>query len=263
MAIIKAGAGPVAELAAFLEPFGELLYRKENRHALERYATGLLPDVGRKTAAGMGRALPGTNDQRLLEFLTITDWEAAEMDQLRIGQMLRQGSVGNGVLVVDDTGFAKKGRHSVGVARQYSGTLGRVDNCQVLVTCHYVDAVFDWPVTARLYLPESWTKDPARCEKAQVPSETGFQTKGEIALALIDEGRDAGIEPKAAPTTWFEAAPSFPPPASRPALAASKSMVTRLAHRARTCRRRNPAIQPSSRILLRQDWPGPPWIDPV
>jgi len=200
MAIIKAGAKPLAELAIFLEPFGELLYRRENRHALERYTTGLLSDVARKTAAGMGRALPDTNDQRLLEFLTGTDWDAAEMDGLRIRHMLTHASVGSGVLVVDDTGFAKKGKHSVGVARQYSGTLGRVDNCQVLVTCHYVDAVFDWPVNARLYLPDAWAGDAARRDEAHVPAEAAFATKGEIALALIDQARSAGIEPRAAVT---------------------------------------------------------------
>lgn len=194
----KAGAEPLAELAAFLRPFGKLLYRKENWHALERYTTGLLSDVGRKTAAGMGRALPDTNDQRLLEFLTGTAWEAGEMDRLRLGKMLEHASVGAGVLVIDDTGFAKKGRHSVGVARQYSGTLGRVDNCQVLVTCHYVDRVFDWPVAGRLYLPESWAGDAARRAKARVPGEIAFATKGEIALELIDEALAAELKPRAA-----------------------------------------------------------------
>ena len=197
MAIRKAGAEPLAELAAFLEPFSEVVRRSESKHALERYTTGLLSDLSRKTAAQMGHALPGTNDQRLQEFLTNTAWDAREMNRLRIAHMVKHASGGEGVLVVDDTGIAKKGTHSVGVARQYSGTLGRVDNCQVLVTAHYVDGVFDWPVMARLYLPERWTKDPARCRKAQVPSQTGFQTKGEIALELIDKGRNAGIESRA------------------------------------------------------------------
>ena len=197
MAIYKAGAEPLAGLAAFLEPFADFVRRKESRHSLERYTTGLLSDLPRKTATGMGRALPETNNQRLQEFLTNSAWEAEGMDRLRIAHMLEHASAGDGVLVVDDTGFAKKGTHSVGVSRQYSGTLGRVDNCQVLVTAHYVDGLFDWPVMGRLYLPESWTKNPARCRKAQVPSETGFQTKGEIALGLIDEGRDAGIAPRA------------------------------------------------------------------
>ncbi len=197
MAILKAGAEPPAGLATFLKPFSALVRRSESKHALERYTTGLLSDLPRKTAAGMGRALPGTNDQRLREFLTNTAWDASEMDRLRIAHMVRYATAGDGVLIVDDTGIAKKGNHSVGVARQYSGTLGRVDNCQVLVTAHYVDGVFDWPVMSRLYLPEQWRQDSARCDKAQVPSEIGFQTKGKIALGLIDEGRNAGIESRA------------------------------------------------------------------
>lgn len=119
------------------------------------------------------------------------------MDSLRVGQMVERASVGEGVQIIDDTGFAKKGTKSVGVSRQYSGTLGRVDNCQVLVTTHYVDRVFDWPVASQLYLPESWTKDNARCEAAQVPSEAEFKTKGEIALELIDEGIEAGVPTRA------------------------------------------------------------------
>lgn len=197
MAIYKAGVEPLVGLAAFLEPFAHFIRRKESRHSLERYTTGLLSDLSRKTATGIGRSLPETNNQQLQEFLTNSAWEAEGMDRLRIAHMVKHASVGDGVLVVDDTGFAKKGTHSVGVSRQYSGTLGRVDNCQVMVTVHYVDGLFDWPVMGRLYLPESWTKNPARCRKAQVPSETGFQTKGQIALGLIDEGRDAGITPRA------------------------------------------------------------------
>ena len=197
MAIQKAGAEPLADLAAFLKPFGKLVRFRQSREALERYATGLLSDVGRKTASEIGRALPGTNGQRLQEFLTRTAWAAGEMDRLRIGHMLEHTSVGAGVLVIDDTGFAKKGKHSVGVARQYSGTLGRVDNCQVLVTCHYVDGVFDWPVTGRLYLPERWAGDRARRARAQVPDAVAFQTKGEIALELVDGAREAGVSPRA------------------------------------------------------------------
>ena len=197
MAIPKAGPEPLAELRAFLGPFGALVRRSESREALERYTTGLLSDLSRKTASDLGRALPGSNGQRLQEFLTRTAWDPAAMDRLRIEHMLAHASVGDGVLVVDDTGFAKKGTRSVGVARQWSGTLGRVDNCQILVTLHYVDRVFDWPVRARVYLPEVWAKDRVRRRKAQVPKRVPFQTKGEIAVDLIDEGRAAGISPRA------------------------------------------------------------------
>ena len=197
MAIPKAGPEPLSELEKFLAPFSRLVHRAESRHALERYATGLLSDLQRKTASDMGRSLPGTNSQRLQEFLTRTEWDWREMDRLRIRHMLAHASVEGGVLVIDDTGVAKKGTSSVGVARQYSGTLGRVDNCQVLVTTHYVDAVFDWPVSARIYLPEAWAGDRPRRRAVRVPEEIEFRTKGEIALDLVDEALAGGVRPKA------------------------------------------------------------------
>ncbi len=190
--VIKAGLDPLADLAVFLEPFGSLVRRAQSRHALERYTTGLLADLGRKTASVLGRAVAGTNGQRLQEFLTRSPWDSGAMDRLRVQRMVAQASVGMGVQIIDDTGFAKKGTHSVGVARQYSGTLGRVDNCQVVVTSHYVDRIFDWPIAARLYLPEGWTQDDSRLSAAKVPAATTFKTKGEIALELIDAGIDAG-----------------------------------------------------------------------
>ena len=185
MTIPKAGPDPIPELAAFLEPFAGLVRRAESREALERYATGLLADLPRKTASDLGRALPGTSPQRLQEFLTNTAWDAAAMDKARIALMRERASAGEGIFIVDDTGLPKKGTHSVGVARQYSGTLGRVDNCQVLVTLHYVDRVFDWPVSAQLYLPRPWAENTARRKQVRVPDEIEFQTKGEIALGLI------------------------------------------------------------------------------
>lgn len=197
MAIPKAGPMPLAELEAFLEPFGGLVRRSESREAMERYATGLLSDLSRKTASDMGRAVPGTNGQRLQEFLTNTPWSSEAMDELRIRYMGEYAAVGDGVVVIDDTGLPKKGRQSVGVGRQYSGTLGRVDNCQVVVTAHYVDRVFDWPINARLYLPRAWAEDRERRKRARVPEGVEFQTKGEIGLALLDQARCAGLEPRA------------------------------------------------------------------
>lgn len=193
MPVLKAGTQPLGDLAEFLVPFAGLVRRSESRHALERYTTGLLADTADKSAAALGRVVPATNGQQLQELLTRTAWDAAAMDRLRIAAMVARASVGNGVVIIDDTGFAKKGTHSVGVARQYSGTLGRVDNCQVLVTAHYVDRVFDWPITARLYLPEAWSADAARRAVAQVPPTAGGQTKGAVALDLLDAARAAGV----------------------------------------------------------------------
>lgn len=197
MVVPKAGPRPLDDLETYLEPFAELVLRSESREAMERYATGLLSEVARKTASGIGRCLPNTNGQRLQEFLTRTSWEFRQMDRRRIGHMLEHASVGDGVLIVDDTGLPKKGRCSVGVARQYSGTLGRVDNCQVVVSAHYVDGVFDWPVNARVYLPEEWTEDRERCRKAHVPDRILFRTKGQIGLRLIGEALEAGLCPRA------------------------------------------------------------------
>lgn len=195
MPIPKAGPTPLPDLASFLEPFADLVRRSESRQSLERYVTGLLSDIGRKNASQIGRALSEINGQRLQELLTNTAWEASEMDRIRIEAMQERASVGGGTLVIDDTGLPKKGTSSVGVARQYSGTLGRVDSCQVVVTAHYVDAVFDWPVCGRLYVPTSWAEAPERRAKAGVPEAIQMQTKGEIGLDLIDRALEAGIAP--------------------------------------------------------------------
>jgi SRSO17 transposase len=194
MAVPQAGTEPLPDLSCFLTPFSHIFLRAESRHALERYTTGLMANLPHKTASAMGRSLPGTNGQRLQELLTRTSWEAKDMDRLRIQHMNKLSRVGKGALIFDDTGFPKKGQSSVGVGRQYSGTLGRVDNCQVLVTSHYVDQAFDWPVNAQLYLPQDWSKDPERRSRAQVPEEIPFRTKGEIALSLFDEALAAGLE---------------------------------------------------------------------
>lgn len=192
--IPKAGIDPLPDLASFLQPFATLVRRSESRQSMERYVTGLLADVSRKTASDLGRALPGTSGQRLQEMLTNTAWDFSEMDAIRISLMQKKASVGGGVIIVDDTGFAKKGTNSVGVARQYSGTLGRIDNCQVLVTLHYVDTVFDWPVNGRVYLPKTWCDDAERRAKARIPETIAFQTKGAIALDLLDA---SGLRPAA------------------------------------------------------------------
>jgi SRSO17 transposase len=95
--------------------------------------------------------------------------------------------------IIDDTGFPKKGTHSVGVARQYCGQLGKQDNCQVAVSLSLANAHASLPVAYRLYLPESWASDTARRKKAGVPEEIGFQTKPEIALDQIRAACTAGL----------------------------------------------------------------------
>jgi SRSO17 transposase len=115
------------------------------------------------------------------------------MNQRRVQLLRALRTEGDGVLIVDDTGFAKQGRHSVGVARQYSGTLGKVANCQITVNCHYAERTVAWPVTTRLYLPKAWCADPARRQAAQVPERLTFQTKAAIGLDLIDQANAWGV----------------------------------------------------------------------
>lgn len=141
----------------------------------------------------MARAVPGTSEQRLQEFLTNMQWDEEDPNRQRVQKMMAEVALGDGVLVFDDTGFPKQGKASVGVAQQYSGTLGKVGNCQVAVTCCYTDPQASWPVGVRLYLPQQWADDPERCRKARVPTEVTFQTKPEIALRLLDQARAWGV----------------------------------------------------------------------
>src|SRR5262245_10033019 len=104
-----------------------------------------------------------------------------------------RGHGGVAAWIVDDTGFPKKGRHSVGVARQYCGALGKQDNCQVAVSVSMANATGSVPAAYRLYLPESWTSDRARCRRAKVPEEVAFQPKWQLALAEIDRLRAEAV----------------------------------------------------------------------
>jgi SRSO17 transposase len=181
------------ELDAFLATFQVRFRRSEGKAALERYLTGLLTALPNKNCDTMAGAVPGTSEQRLPELLTKMQWDEEDLNRQRVHKMIAEATVGQGVLIFDDTGFAKQGKHSVGVARQYLGTLGKVGNCQVAVTCCYSDAQASWPVAVRLYLPHEWTDEPSRCQRARVPAEVMFQTKPQIALALLDQARAWGV----------------------------------------------------------------------
>jgi SRSO17 transposase len=191
--IPHAPSTPLPELAEFLAPFRVHFRRSEGPQALERYLTGLLTEHPNKNCDTLAQVVPGTSEQRLQGLLTAMAWDEEELNRQRVEQMLALPTEGDGVLIFDDTGFAKQGKCSVGVARQYSGTLGKTANCQIAVNCHYAERTIAWPVATRLYLHESWATDPVRCRKARVPEEVGFQTKPQIALALLDRARAYGF----------------------------------------------------------------------
>jgi len=190
---IHASPASLPELDEFLATFQVRFRRPECQAALERYLTGLLTELPNKNCDTMAEAVPGTSEQRLQELLTNMQWEEQDLNRQRVAKMIAEATVGNGVLLFDDTGFAKQGKASVGVARQYSGTLGKVGNCQVGVTCCYSDPQASWPVAVRLYLPQEWTDDPERLRRARVPADVPFQTKPQIALALLDQARVWGV----------------------------------------------------------------------
>jgi SRSO17 transposase len=188
-----APSAALPELDEFLRPFSVHFQRSEGRLSLQRYLTGLLTEHNNKNCDTIAQVVPGTNQQRLHNLLTGIAFDQDDLNDQRVRTMMQLSSEGDGVLVFDDTGFAKKGKCSVGVARQYSGTLGKVGNCQVTVNCHYAERTLAWPVATRLYLPKEWADDPVRREKAHVPEEVQFQTKPEIALALLDHARKLGV----------------------------------------------------------------------
>src|SRR5256884_4205110 len=190
---IHASPASLPELDEFWTTLKVRFRRLEGEAALERCLTGLLTELPNKNCDTMAEAVPGTSEQRLQEFLTNMPWDEDDLNRQRVAKMIAEATVGQGVLIFDDTGFAKQGKASVGVARQYSGTLGKVGNCQVGVTCCYNDPQASWPVAVRLYLPETWTDAPERLQRARVPSDVTFQTKPQIALSLLDQARQWGV----------------------------------------------------------------------
>jgi SRSO17 transposase len=188
-----APSAALPELDEFLRPFHVHFGRSEGRQSLERYLTGLLTEHHNKNCDTIAQVVPGTNKQRLHNLLTGIAFNEDDLNDQRVRTLMRLPTEGDAVLVFDDTGFAKQGPCSVGVKRQYSGTLGKTGNCQVTVNCHYAERTLGWPVATRLYLPKEWAFDPDRRKKAHVPEEVQFHTKPEIALALLDDARERGI----------------------------------------------------------------------
>ena len=181
-----------------LEAFaGKLLsslrYRKQSQWA-QVYLRGLLLEGRRKSCQPMAERLPDGDEQCLQQFLNQSPWRWEPVREAVAKKMTATLGEG-GCWIVDDTGFPKQGRHSVGVARQYSGTLGKRGNCQVAVSISYATQKAAMPLEWALYVPKEWTEDRPRCERAGVPAETQLQTKWQLALGLIDGLLAWGVPP--------------------------------------------------------------------
>jgi SRSO17 transposase len=185
---------PLPELAEFLAPLRVHFTQGPSAETLRQYLTGLLSEHPNKNCGTLAEVVPETNEQQFHHLLTDMVWDESALNHQRIARMLTLPSEGDGVLIFDDTGFEKQGRHSVGVARQYTGTAGKLTNCQVTVNCHYAERTLAWPVATRLYLPQAWAEDTVRRKQARVPEVVGFHTKAEIALALLDEANGCGVK---------------------------------------------------------------------
>ena len=175
-------------LADLLEPLG----RSERKHWSEVYVRGLLLDGERKSIEPLAARVPDGNVQAMQQLVGQSPWDWLPIWEL-LGKRMTAELEPDSVWVIDDTGFPKQGEHSVGVERQYSGTLGRVGNCQVAVSVHHVGEQGHTILGWRLYLPESWAKDRQRREEAGIPPDLQFQTKWQLSLDIIDQVRGWGL----------------------------------------------------------------------
>lgn len=195
----QAPATLLPELAEFLKLLSLELGDRRRQSALEFYLTGLLTEHPNKNCDTLAQThgVPQTTAQRLQNLLTGMQWDEVALNHKRLQVMKRLATEGDGALIFDGTDFPKQGQASVGVARQYAGSLGKVANCQVTINCHYAERTLAWPISTRLYLPEKeWATNPTRCQAAGIPArDMVVQTKYEIALKLLDETKAQGLRP--------------------------------------------------------------------
>src|SRR5881275_1174333 len=184
---------------AYVEALAEVIGHADRAEPLRDYCRGLLLPGERKSvepiAAVTAPARVSAKHQSLLHFVANAPWSnervLSRIQELTVPIIERSGAIE--AWIIDDTGFPKKGRHSVGVARQYCSQLGKRDNCQVAVTLSLANHTASLPVAYRLYLPQDWGYDPGRRQTAGVPAEITFQTKPEIALDQIRAAAGAGL----------------------------------------------------------------------
>ena len=176
-------------LTRWLDQFKPCFGHRAQVASLTQYVYGLLGDSARKSMQAMlARVTEPVSYQAFQHFITHAPWEVGPLWR----RLLAVLPARRGVLILDDTGFPKQGTQSVGVARQYSGTLGRIANCQVAVTAALWTGVRAWLLGAELYLPAGWLT-PARRQQARIPARVRFQEKWRVALTLIRRARAAGL----------------------------------------------------------------------
>ena len=191
--------GSEARFAAYVEELASVIGHADRVGPLQAYCTGLLLPCERKSVEPMAAitapARVSAQHQSLLHFVSSGGWSderiLSKVRELVVPEMQRHGPIE--AWIIDDTGFPKQGTHSVGVARQYCGQLGKQDNCQVAVSLSLSNHHVSLPVAYRLYLPKEWVGDEERRRKVGVPSDVVFKTKPEIALEQLHWACKAGL----------------------------------------------------------------------
>ncbi len=188
------------EFERFIAHLSEGLGHADRHAGLKGYCTGLMLPLARKSVEPMAASLEpqrvSARHQALHHFVAKSEWsDAALLERVRDWVAPSLGLQDGCYWIVDDTGFPKKGRHSVGVARQYCGQLGKQDNCQVAVSLSLASTQGSVPVAYQLYLPQDWADDPVRRQAAGVPEEVAFTTKPAIALEQMRRAITQGVRP--------------------------------------------------------------------
>jgi SRSO17 transposase len=189
----------------YMARFSHYIKRHEARVLAQRYVVGLMMDGDRKSVEPLSEKVHAS-ERGMQRLLTDVKWnlEGASCEYRR--QMLAETDDPHGVLLIDDTAFPKKGNHSVCVTRQYCGSLGKVDNCQVGVSMTYVGQGFAWPYAMELFVPESW--DNPEClalrKKTNMPEDVHYREKWQIAMELIDLAGADGVSHRAVVAdSWY------------------------------------------------------------
>ena len=188
-----------SRFATFVESLNEVFGHRDRTGPFRDYCAGLLAGCERKSveplAAITAPERVSAQHQSLLHFVGKASWSdeavLSKVRELTLPILEQRGPVE--AWIIDDTGFPKKGKHSVGVARQYCGQLGKQDNCQIAVSLSVANHHGSLPIAYRLYLPKEWAGDAAKRTKAGVPEPVTFQTKPEIALAQITQALAGGV----------------------------------------------------------------------
>jgi SRSO17 transposase len=175
------------------ERIGPCFSRSETREGVKAYLRGLLSPIERKNGWQLAEEAGLPTPYTMQYLLNRAVWESDEVRDILQAYVREMIARFGGMLVIDETGFLKKGKKSVGVQRQYSGTAGRIENCQIGVFLTYESQGEHTLVDRELYLPKSWTQDPERCRAAHVPEEVGFATKPELAARMLWRALDAGL----------------------------------------------------------------------